>query len=84
MKMIREGEITHIADGIVRVEGAGHGGYRLSAERDQAVTWYEQNCDWALVYLSFQAWHSRTQGVVGRDRRMYHDVTANEGEHHET
>lgn len=48
-----------LADGIVSVSTASHGGIRLSSELNDAMPpafkssdcWYEEDCDWALVAL---------------------------------
>lgn len=55
-----------IAQGIVSVSTAGHGGFYLSAERYAAMPadlkacaryagpqWFEEDCEWALVTLAF-------------------------------
>ena len=55
-----------IADGIVSYSTAGHGGYHVSAARLAEMPdcirdfktyagtgWYEEDCDWCLVALSF-------------------------------
>lgn len=55
-----------IAPGIVHVTTAGHGGYWLSTERRRDMPaqyrdiptfaggdWFEEDCDWSLVALSF-------------------------------
>ncbi len=55
-----------IAPGIVHVTTAGHGGYWLSPERRADMpaeyrsiptfaggNWFEEDCDWSLVALSF-------------------------------
>jgi hypothetical protein len=57
---------NHIADGIVFVSTAGHGGFHLSPERHAAVRakfpafstfaggpWYEEDCDVAVVVAAF-------------------------------
>ena len=53
--------VKHIADGIVSVSTASHGGYILSDERNRQMPdclridegWYEEDCDWALVAVAF-------------------------------
>lgn len=57
--------ITQLAEGIVMVSTASHGGIKLSAERYAAMPaafretgyskggWYEEDCDWALVAVTF-------------------------------
>jgi len=54
------------ADGIVKVHTASHGGFWISQARRDSMpdqyrnmptfaggNWYEEDCDWALVALSF-------------------------------
>jgi hypothetical protein len=58
--------VHEVAPGIVQVSTAGHGGYWLSPERRADMPaqyrdirtfaggpWYEEDCDWSLVVLSF-------------------------------
>lgn len=55
-----EGATIH-ADGIVQHTTPGHGGFCLTPERNADVTasfrrndgWYEEDCEWAIVALSF-------------------------------
>lgn len=50
-----------IAPGITSVGTPGHGGYKLSPERNKAVHpawrdrngWYEEDCEWAIVATTF-------------------------------
>jgi len=50
-----------IAEGIVSVSTAGHGGLKLSAKRNNQIPegarihsgWYEEDCEWAIVALVF-------------------------------
>lgn len=50
----------NVAPGIDSVYTAGHGGYKLSAERNRKVDpawrrprgWYEEDCDWAIAAIS--------------------------------
>lgn len=72
-----------IAPGITYYETAAHGGYRLSADRFKLMPeryrsiatheghegWYEQDCDWALVALSFPDCFSLDEVV--RARRIF-------------
>lgn len=52
---------TVYADGIESHSTAGHGGFKLSAERDRKVHsllradggWYEEDCAWAIVAITF-------------------------------
>lgn len=52
-----------IIDGIVNVGTASHGGIKLSVIRQTAMpeymrianAWYEEDCDWARVYVVFAA-----------------------------
>ena len=59
-------EAKSIAPGIVWYSTASHGGYWVSQERWKEMpepygsvptfageNWYEEDCDWCLVYLSF-------------------------------
>ena len=59
-------QVERIAEGIDFYSTAGHGGYKISAERKKAMPepyrshqtfagglWYEEDCDWAVVALSF-------------------------------
>ena len=61
-------QVDVIADGIVRIHTAGHGGYWLSPERNKQVPrnlrektfcqngldgWYEEDCDAAIVEAVF-------------------------------
>lgn len=53
--------VTNIADGITSVSTPGHGGVKLSAERNRAVHpdlrvkggWYEEDCEQAIVAFTF-------------------------------
>ena len=60
--------VEHVAPGIVFVSTASHGGYYLTADHNVKVPltwrgasfnrqgikgWYEEDCDWALVALTF-------------------------------
>jgi hypothetical protein len=62
--------LEEIADGIRHVTTSRHGGYWLSANRVREVkrrfpqwqggSWYEEDCDWCLVCLSFpEIWTDR-------------------------
>ena len=50
-----------VAEGITFVHTPGHGGYKLSRERNAKVDsawrksggWYEEDCEWAIVALTF-------------------------------
>ena len=50
-----------IADGIVCVQTASHGGLKLNAKRNNQIPkdarnqseWYEEDCEWAIVALVF-------------------------------
>ena len=52
-----------IADGIGMVGTPGHGGYKLSRARNARVPaymrreggWYEEDCDWCIPYVVFEA-----------------------------
>ncbi len=52
---------TVLADGIVQVSTASHGGIHLSSEHNAAMPvafrrgdgWYEEDCEWALVALIY-------------------------------
>lgn len=59
-------QIEIVADGIVKVSTASHGGYHLDAKALAAMPaplraigtfaglgWYEEDCDWCLVALAF-------------------------------
>lgn len=59
--------VEHIADGIVSVDTASHGGIRLSAERikqlpasaltavfNKSGVWWEEDCDWCIPWLVFE------------------------------
>lgn len=54
-------EAEEIAPGIWQVHTAGHGGIKLSAQRNRLVPdylrcdrgWYEEDCDWAIVAVVF-------------------------------
>jgi hypothetical protein len=53
--------VKHHAPGISFVGTGGHGGYKLSRERNAKVDavwrrhggWYEEDCDWAIVHYTF-------------------------------
>lgn len=62
--------VVNVAEGIRFVETASHGGYLLDADRNARIPlawraiswngnghrgWYEEDCDWALVALTFPA-----------------------------
>lgn len=66
----------HVAGGIVSYSTPSHGGYHLSAARQKQLhasahvnnsyngpAWWEEDCDWAVVFLSFpnefQAYYER-------------------------
>lgn len=59
------GPVQHhsvIADGIVSVMTAGHGGVKLSPERNDQIpvpyrnsnAWYEEDCEWAIPGMIFR------------------------------
>lgn len=53
--------LTHVADGIVEVGTAGHGGMKLSPQRNREVPpalrtssgWYEEDCESQIVLMTF-------------------------------
>ena len=53
--------ITILADGVRRVDTPSHGGYKLDARMNRKVAeawrqdggWYEEDCDWAIVVITF-------------------------------
>lgn len=53
--------VIHYAPGIVLVETAGHGGFKLDAARNRAMPkdlriaggWYEEDAEWALVAIGY-------------------------------
>jgi len=53
--------VTLYAEGIERHSTAGHGGFKLSAERNRKVHpvlrakggWYEEDAEWAIVAITF-------------------------------
>lgn len=58
------GKVQHcnqIAEGIVSVSTASHGGLKLSIERNNQIPegarkssgWYEEDCEWSIVALVF-------------------------------
>ena len=52
--------VIPVADGIWQVDTAGHGGIKLSPERNRKVPtgvrqqsgWYEEDCEWSIAALS--------------------------------
>ena len=61
-------QVTEVAPGIRWVSTASHGGFHLDAERNAKVPWvwraasfagrgmdgwYEEDCDWSMVVLTF-------------------------------
>ena len=57
----RADSVKEVAPGIKSVSTPGHGGYKLSDERNRLVPeylrqrggWYEEDCDWAIVATVF-------------------------------
>ena len=70
-------DVELIAPGIGTVSTAGHGGFKLSRERNAAMPaymrrdggWYEEDCEWSLVGLVFEAelraWADKTTWTTG-------------------
>jgi hypothetical protein len=60
--------IENIAPGIQRVGTPSHGGYKLDRERNAQVNarwrreggWYEEDCEWAIVFLTFESTFQET------------------------
>lgn len=54
---------TVVADGIISVSTASHGGIKLDAEHQALMPehwrkeggWYEEDCNWCLPFIIFQA-----------------------------
>lgn len=51
-----------VADGVLKVDCAGHGGYKLDRKRNAQVPeymrkedgWYEENVDWCIIVLALK------------------------------
>lgn len=69
-----------IADGIWQVSTPGHGGLWISADRKGQMAepyrnirtfaggrWYEEDCDWCLVALSFPQYFTPEQIKIAHD-----------------
>lgn len=80
-----------VAEGIDWVSTPRHGGYRLSRARQQqlppyagfrnatcGLTWWEEDCDWAVLYVvfadEFRAYYAR-QGLPQFDATLAHART---------
>jgi hypothetical protein len=56
-------DCEQLADGIYNVSTASHGGIKLDRERNSRMPedwrqpggWYEEDCDWCLPFIVFQA-----------------------------
>jgi len=65
------------APGIARVTTPSHGGYKLTKERNAAVNpawrdrggWYEEDCEWAAVHITFPDVFPDDQAVARRVAR---------------
>ena len=75
-----QGLSKQVADGIVFYSTASHGGYHLSAERKAQMpalyraiktfaggNWYEEDCDWCLVALSFPQYFDERTLIAAKD-----------------
>ena len=72
--------VTEIAEGVKSVSTSSHGGYWLSSKRHAEVrrqypqfntfhnngNWYEEDCDWCMVYLTFPE--------LGTDEQIFNAV----------
>jgi hypothetical protein len=69
------------ARGVIRYNTPGHGGFHLSATRDAKVPeplraskwnnkegWYEEDCDWAIVAVTFPELFKSEHVVMAHDR----------------
>jgi hypothetical protein len=64
-----------LAPGVWSVSTAGHGGIKLSRERNAAVPdymriaggWYEEDCDWAIAAVIHPIGFTRTVTIDGRE-----------------
>ena len=66
-------DVEVVAEGIVRVTTPSHGGFYLSEDRDRQVPselksdrycplrWYEEDCEWAAVAVTFPEFFSRRE-----------------------
>jgi hypothetical protein len=70
-------QTKRFSNGIVRVDTAGHGGYYVPAELQsqmpecyrKADGWYEEDCEWAMVAVSFPDFFAPAT-VVDADRTL--------------
>ncbi len=70
---------TIYAEGVVSHETSGHGGFHLSSDRNlqvdaavrSATGWYEEDCEWAIVALTFP------DLFTGYERRCADDAARN-------
>ena len=66
--------VSHRAIGISDIGTAGHGGVKLSSERNRAVHeawrrpggWYEEDCEWAIVAVTFSECYSPEHAATAR------------------
>ena len=66
--------VSHRAVGIADVGTAGHGGVKLSSERNRDVHpawrrpggWYEEDCEWAIVAMTFPECYSPEHAATAR------------------
>ena len=82
--------VEHIADGIVAVDAAGHGGIHLSRERAAQMrrvfpdfrpftgcyTWWEEDCDAAIVVIAFPECFPADQVARAREFALKSDYYA--------
>ena len=70
---------TNYAEGIISHSTSGHGGFHLSPDRNRSVDasvrstggWYEEDCEWAIVALTFP------EIFTGYERRCAEDIAKN-------
>ena len=78
-----------VADGIFLVSTAGHGGAKLDRKRNAQVPkpwrskggWYEEDCDWAIVALTFPE-EPYFAEVVGPDDQTRVDYARSSARHY--
>lgn len=92
----RPQQLEIIANGITRYDTASHGGFKISETRRKAMlepyrsietfaggNWYEEDCDWCLLVLSFPEIFKDKYGedVISEAKKTYN--TYHKGDQYE-
>ena len=76
--------VTQLGEGITLISTANHGGIRVSREKNRTIMakfpgfkpwagelWYEEDCDWVFVAVTFPEYFSDVDLKIARDTLEY-------------